>query len=792
MKGVLHSGRIRQIARALVVTIGVVALVGLGSGNPQAAENPGQPAASVSSELLQSQCLNAGKARSSSRAQSGNVRFLGTDPGQPIPQPARLPPTASAEEAARGYLSVCGSLFGLQDQAKELVIERNKPLDRGRAVVRFQQVYHGVPVIGGEFIVHLDNARNIISASGKTLPGIAVTTRPAVEAATARRNALQSVAKKYQMNADDLTATEPTLWIYNPMLLRPGNGFTSLVWRMDVRPKALAPLRELVLVEAQRGAVALSFNQVDTFKNRETYSAYGGFALPGTLVCNESIPCPGSDTHAVGAHANAGLTYDFYWNYHGRDSIDGAGMTLRSTVHYSTNYNNAFWNGSQMVYGDAQTYPLATDVVAHELTHGVTDNESGLFYYYQSGAINESLSDVWGEFVDQVYGTGASNPWLMGQAISPGGAIRNMSNPPASGDPDKMTSPNYNVGTSDNGGVHTNSGVNNKAVYLMTAGGSFNGYTVASLGISKVAKIYYEVQTNLLVSGSDYADLYDALYQGCLNLVGTSGILTNDCQQVRYATLAVEMNLQPISGYNPDAPLCANGQTVVNTFFDNLESGAGNWTFGAQSGASRWGYDWAYISLVGRFSHSGIHFLYADDYPAAVSDSYAAMNTSVLLPANAYLHFAQAYMFEDSNYDGGVVEYSSDFGATWDDAGSLFVDNSYGGTLRSEKGNPLGGRSAFVGDSHGFVSSRLNLSSLAGQNVRFRWRLGLDSSIYNWGWWLDDVRIYTCAGASSSANVYLPLVTKSESTSAWVTILSEDFEGSFPGPWTVSPAIGYT
>jgi hypothetical protein len=502
----------------------------------------------------------------------------------------------------------------------------------------------------------------------------------------------------------------------------------------------------------------------------------------------------------VGAHTNAGLTYDFYWNYHGRDSLDDHGMIMRSIVHYGTGYNNSFWDGvyGAVVYGDGQTFPLATDAVAHELTHGVTEYESGLFYYYQSGAINESFSDLWGEFVDRVSGTGASDPyWLLGQDLFPGGASRSMSNPPAPPyyDPDKMTSSYYYLGTDDEGGVHTNSGVNNKAVYLMTAGGSFNGYTIAGLGITKVAKIYYEVQTHLLISGSDYADLYDALYQGCLNLLGTSGIVTSDCQQVRNATLAVEMNLQPSPGYNAKAPLCAGGQSAVNTFFDNLEGGAGNWSFGTYSGTSRWQYDAP--PAYGRFAHSGIHFLYADDFPPEISDSYAAMNTNVLVPANAYLHFAHAYGFEDPDYDGGVVEYRIDGGGTWNDAGSLFINNGYGGTVRVGTSNPLGRRPAFVGDSHGYISSRLDLSSLAGQSVRFRWRMGLDSSplIYDWGWWLDDVRIYTCADSPSSSNTYLPLITKSDTTapaSGWVTILSEDFEGYFPGPWTVSSNGNFT
>ena len=144
-------------------------------------------------------------------------------------------------------------------------------------------------------------------------------------------------------------------------------------------------------------------------------------------------------------------------------------------------------------------FSAADDVVGHELTHGVTDFTSNLLSYYQSGAINESLSDVWGEFIDQTNGSGTDTPavkWLLGEDI-PGfpGGIRNMSDPTQFSDPDKMTSPNYFTGSADNGGVHQNTGINNKAAFLMTDGGTFNGKTVVGLGIDKVAKIYYEAQT---------------------------------------------------------------------------------------------------------------------------------------------------------------------------------------------------------------------------------------------------------------------------------------------------------
>src|SRR5689334_14925076 len=131
--------------------------------------------------------------------------------------------------------------------------------------------------------------------------------------------------------------------------------------------------------------------------------------------------------------------------------------------------------------------------------------------------------------------------------------------------PDKMTSPFYdstdiyNDDFGDSGGVHTNSGINNHAAFLIVDGGSFNGQNVTGIGLTKAAKIYYEVQTNLMTSGTDYADLYDDLFQGCLNLVGEVGITSGDCNQVRAATIAVEMNQQPVPDYNPEAPACSAG-----------------------------------------------------------------------------------------------------------------------------------------------------------------------------------------------------------------------------------------
>ncbi len=479
-----------------------------------------------------------------------------------------------------------------------------------------------------------------------------------------------------------------------------------------------------------------------------------GATLPGTPVCDDTTPlCTnGADPDADEALSYAIDTYNFFYNNHGRNSLDNAALDINLSVHYDLNYANAYWDGTRAVFGDNFT---TDDIVAHELTHGVTQYTSNLFYYYQSGAINESLSDIWGEFVDQTNGKGtdtAGVKWLIGEDY---GAFRSMSNPPTYSDPDKMTSSLYHHGdlenlssvSFDNGGVHTNSGINNKAAYLMTDGGTFNGYTITGLGITKVAAIYYEVQTHLLTSGSNYKDLYYALHQACVNVIGGSaGVTLQDCAEVQKAVEAVEMNKDALTNFIPQAQVCPANTQPSNLFFDDFEASNSNWTLSD--------YVTAYWGRTSGYASNGTISMYAPD-ATSVSDARLSMATGVTVPASGttYLYFDHTFGFEKdiSNgyaYDGAVLEYKIDSGS-WQDAAALFDSGqNYNGTIRtpSTGPNPLAGRSGFVGDSHGYVSSRYNLSTAAikGHTVNFRWRVGTDSTVGDLGWLIDDVRIYQC------------------------------------------------
>jgi Zn-dependent metalloprotease len=721
------------------------------------------------------EAATGGTAEIAYHSETGKVRYIGMANDQPVAAAAAS--SAPAEDLARGFLARYGSLFGVTDQASELRATDSQERAGGGKTVRFQQVSQGVPVLAGELVVNMDSAGNVVAASGEVLPSPKVNVTPTVAAQTARQTAIDLVAKHYQVDTALLSATTPELWIHNPALIGgPGLPFTSLVWRVEVTSAGAEPVRELVLVHAQLGAIVLNFNQIAEAKNRHVCDQNN---VPGPYTCTPATAerSEGDPPTGIGdvddAYDLSGVVYDFFHNRYGRDSLNNKGMALISTVRhcdpmFPCPYENAFWDGAQMVYGDG--YASADDVVGHELAHGVTDFTSHLFYYYQSGAINESLSDVFGELIDQsstLSGPDApADRWLMGEDL-PIGAIRDMQSPPAFGDPDRVGSPNYHTAPSDNGGVHINSGVNNKAAYLLVDGGSFNGRTVTRLGNSladasaKVGRLYYEAENNLLTSGSDYQDLYSYLHQACRQLMGvrppgaSTAFSAANCADVLDAVSATQMNLVPSGAPNRKAPICPARRVPVELFWDDLENPAtGNW---ARTKTTPSSTGWFYpqnpnaYGFDGTYAESGRYNFWAvnDDVPM---DARISRTGNVTVPRNrtTYLYFDHAYDFETGTtgtpFDGGVVEYSVTNGRTWVATNALPTDNGYNANIASGFGNPLAGRRAFTRDSNGYQSTRINISSLAGRNVRFRFRVGADVGGGLWfGWFVDDISVYYCA-----------------------------------------------
>lgn len=216
---------------------------------------------------------------------------------------------------------------------------------------------------------------------------------------------------------------------------------------------------------------------------RTIYDAAHGQALPGRAIRREGA-APSGDAAVDEAYDGLGATFAFFLDAYRRNSIDDAGMALDASVHFGVQYDNAFWNGAQMVFGDGDgklfnRFTVALDVIGHELAHGVTAREAGLVYLGQPGALNESLSDVFGSLIKQyaLQQDATAADWLIGAGLLAKGvrgvALRSMKAPgtayddPVLGrDPQPAHMKNFVDTTEDNGGVHLNSGIPNRAFHL--------------------------------------------------------------------------------------------------------------------------------------------------------------------------------------------------------------------------------------------------------------------------------------------------------------------------------------
>jgi len=334
---------------------------------------------------------------------------------------------------------------------------------------------------------------------------------------------------------------KPICSILPPHILR------KLADKPKLRDRAL---RNLAITEGFRGArqafVAMPLLPQQGTEHRTICDARNTTNLPGTQVLDEGGP-NNADVAVMEAYNYSGDTYDFYSKVFNRNSVDDHGLTLTSTVHFDDGYDNAFWNGQQMIYGDGdgqyfQRFTLCLDVIGHELTHGVTQNEAQLVYSGQSGALNESISDVFGSLIKQWANnqTVDQADWLIGKGLFTnavkGQAIRSMSAPgtayddPNIGkDPQPARMADFVNTNQDNGGVHINSGIPNRAFFL--AAKAIGGYAWQKAGL-----IWYRVLNGSLSPTADFQAMANATVTVAGSLFGQNGA---EQQAVRQAWTTV-------------------------------------------------------------------------------------------------------------------------------------------------------------------------------------------------------------------------------------------------------------
>jgi len=465
-------------------------------------------------------------------AKDGYLTHLIAQPSHHFPAGITVP--GKPEETARNFLDENRQALGAENPRVKFRSVKSTSKN-GRNFEKFIQTYADVPVFGTAIIVQLNETEGIEYVSSDIARHLEVFDRgdisfiPGISGSEAI-----SIVKGLlteENPEEEIETSLPELKIFDASVLDSDAG-QHLVWDLKARSTGSNYINENILLDAHTGVIVRRYPLNIPALNRNIYNANNNHTY-GTLMRSEGDPATG-DPEVDNAYILMGDAYNYFMNQHGRDSFDNDGRTIQTTVRYchpdyGCPMNNAYfsecwWNifcTDWFYFGEGY---IADDIVSHEFTHGVTAYASGLIYENQSGAINDSFSDIWGEFIDLTNGKGTDTPavkWELGED-SPGGAFRNMKDPAMFNDPDRMGSPNYYTGTGDHGGVHTNSGVGNKLAYLLTDGDTFNGQTVSGLGISRIADLYYAVNTYLLGFSANYRDLYYALVQAAINLGWTS------------------------------------------------------------------------------------------------------------------------------------------------------------------------------------------------------------------------------------------------------------------------------
>ena len=653
----------------------------------------------------------------------------------------------NAKQISLGVLRNRASLAAVGNP-DEFQVEKVEIDNLKMAHTRVRQKVGGVPVWESEAIVHLTPQGEVSSVTDELKESVAVNTQPNFSA----QSAINLAARPNGIIKGMREKANADLWIYRAA------DRDHLVYRVriDDSSNQKTPSMPVIFIDAQTGEKVFQYDNLQTGSGSSLYSGtvtlntsstggtyyledltrkQGTFNMNSTG--NESTGAGGTASRytdaddvwnttiqraGVDAHYGAAKTFDYYQAVHGRNGIDGnygpgstaaaanSGVSLlASRVHFGSSgrYNNAFWNGTNMSYGDGDGTnftPLTTlDICGHEMTHGVTERTAGLNYSNESGALNEATSDIMGSMVELRADGGvvSGDTWKIGEdAYTPGtagDALRRMDNPNAVGDPDHY-SLRY-TGSADNGGVHTNSSIVNHAYYLMAAGGTnrVSGVTVASVGTSAMEKIWYRALTTYFTSSTNFAAARTATINASNDLYGAGSAQSNT---VTNGWCAVGVGACASSGTPTPTPTPGGGGSELLTN-GGFETSASPWV------GSGTGY---FYTANGSYPHGGTGYIYFGVNNSVTGQAYQ----QVSIPSNA----------------AGTLTFW--LNVTSSETGTTAYDNLYV-EVRNTSGTLLSTLATYSNANKGtagaYSQKSFNLSAYKGQTVRIQFRSTTDSSV---------------------------------------------------------------
>lgn len=490
--------------------------------------------------------------------------------GDLYPQGRNLPPV----DKAAAFLARNGAVFGIEDMENELRLTEISEDQYGNTRLAYQQMHGDVPVFGALMFGHVSQDGRLTAVNGKFVPDVDLPAKPAIPKADALQTAVSAVGAQQPATRKsiDLQVSSASLVVYRTFLARGTPGQNHLAYEVQVTHDTT--VREFVYVDAFNGKIVDQITGIHGLKHRRVHE--GSPNPPPAWEEGDARPAP--DPAHEDEITGAGYAYNLFFNLSGGTyrSWDGADAEMVTVNNDPTIVcPNANWNGATTNYC---SFVSADDVVVHEWTHAYTQETSGLIYQWQSGALNESYSDIFGETVDQINNreqigltttTGNDGPrssddavcssftsetptsddsirWLMGEdalAFSPlppvgDAAIRDMWHPNCAGgdlffgDPGHVNSPRYSCSSGDGGGVHTNSAVNNRAYALLADGDTVtlkddatpfaNPVTVTGIGLTKAAHIFWRANSVYNGPATNFAENADSLEMACQDLINVN------------------------------------------------------------------------------------------------------------------------------------------------------------------------------------------------------------------------------------------------------------------------------
>ena len=702
--------------------------------------------------------------------------------------------SASPQGKANEFLAANFKAFNLISE-KDMVFVEEVTDNYGLKNVYYRQYYQGVPVYDGTLKFHFNGKGQLTSLNGNTISNIKVSTKAAVSQAEAGSIAKKMVAQQGITNSTaPLEIRKNNLLIFPKNLVQGGQVISYLAYEVEVTNKS--DVREFLFIDAQTGELVEQFTGIHPI-DRKLYEKNTnaanlkwkeGDALPGTLDQWQQSEVITSE-HVYNFFKNA-------FNYISFNNADATMITVNNDPGISC--PNANWNG---VTANYCTGTASDDVVAHEWGHAYTEYTSGLIYQYQSGALNESYSDVWGETIDLLNGyddagenldvrTGTTcsgtQRWKMGEkATAFGSPIRDMWNPNCNNNPGSVLDASfYYCGTGDSGGVHRNSGVTNHLYALLVDGGTYNGYTITGIGFVKAAHLWWRAQNNYLTPTSDFAVFADALEASAADLmdINLQGLSTSnvpaglsgqswaasDIENLQNAILAVQIRLSPNTQCNylpilkATPELCSTAVSGA-LFSETWENGLGNWTVNnVPTNPGSWeNRNWVVKTALPK-GRTGNAVFGADPVNGNCTTSMqngilrleSPLITFPTFIAGKYEMAFNHYVATEATWDGGNIKYSLNGGAWTILPKTAFSQNGYNRNLdgTSNNDNPMKGQPAFSGTDGGSLGgswgqSVIDLSKIgvnSGANIKFRFEMGTDGCNGNDGWYVDEIYVYNC------------------------------------------------